>query len=334
MTGGIKSVVITGGAGFLGSALTAKLLFDGFQVCVLDNFLYGGDALLPFLSHPNFSWICADTSESGNIKEHFEKADVIIHCAAITGFPACQSIGRELAIRYNVEMAAACYKMAGEAGAGHFVFLSTYTAFGALGESAFVTENAPGNPQTVYAETKIEAEKRLMSLRDGGCPLTILRLADLYGLSPRTRFDVLINQMVWQALSRREIVIYQKGYWRSFIHISDAIQGILTTIQSPKEKTAGEVFNLGSNKGNCTKDELAAMVCELIPGTRISKKDISFGGYRRDLRGDFSKIKNNLGFDSIVTPRDGIVEIKSAILSGLIRDPEAEFHHNARFPVI
>jgi nucleoside-diphosphate-sugar epimerase len=328
-----KHILVTGGAGFIGSALTAKLLNEGYRASVLDNLFYGGDALIPFIGHPRFEWVQADAADISLVKSLIREGMTVVHLAGIAGFPACQTIGRELAYRYNVDTAAALYQAAFESGAVRFIFPSTYTAFGNPTESDSVTEQSPPNPQTLYAETKIAAEEKLKAIANPGCDLLILRMADIFGISGRTRFDALANQFVWNAVSRREIIIYQKGYRRSFLHIQDAVMGIILGIEASASSVKGEIFNLGDNRLNYTKDEIALLIQELIPGTRIIHKDMTFGGYRRDIHGDFSRIQKQLGFKARFDLPHGISEIKQAILTGLIRDPGADFHYNARFAV-
>ena len=223
MTDMARNVVVTGAAGYIGSSLTAHLLAQGYHVTAIDHLMYGGDSLIPFLYHPDFTWIPADVLNTRIIRPKLPENSVIVHLAAISGFPACQNIGRALAHSYNVDAALSVYKLACELHALSFIFPSTYTAFGSQDESKLVSETDPGNPQTLYAETKIEAEKLLLRQVQPCCPLVILRLSDVFGLSPRTRFDLLINQLVWQALNRREISIYQKSYWRSFLHITQNV---------------------------------------------------------------------------------------------------------------
>jgi nucleoside-diphosphate-sugar epimerase len=328
-----KKIVITGGAGYLGSAMIGNLLEKGYFVSVLDNFLYGGSSIIAYLDHPRFHWKRVDILGISDIETEFENTFATIHLAAIAGFPACQSIGREMAWRHNVDATLKIFEISKKKGASYFIFPSTYTAFGSEEQSILVNEKAPGNPKTVYAETKIEAEKQLLANQTDECSLIILRFADIYGLSPRTRFDALINQFVWQALNKREIVIFQKGYYRSFIHLRDAIRAVMYMLKAPREKIHNEIFNVGSDQGNFSKEQIAEVVGELIPGTRILRKDVTYGGYRHDIRADFSKIASVLDFKTTMDLKQGITEIKEGILSGLIRDPGSDCYFNARFPI-
>ncbi len=329
-----RLVLITGGAGYIGSALAGHLLSQGIHVKIADHFMHGGDSILGYFRHPHFSWKNVDICQYDQIPKLLQNVDTVIHLAGISGFPACQALGREMSMKYNVEASLHLYQTACRQGVNRFIFPSTYTAFGNSSEAELISETSPPNPQTLYAETKIEAERQLQLNADPTCALTILRLADVYGISPRTRFDALVNQFVWQALSRREIVIYQRGYWRSFIHINDVIHGFWTVSQAPVEQIHNQIYNWGDNRENYSKEDVAHLIGKMIPGTRIYQKDMTFGGYRRDLRGNFNKISSELH----ITPRyqlpEGIIEIRDAIHMNIIREPGTDFHYNARFPVI
>ncbi len=334
MTENQKRIVITGGAGYLGSLLTGNLLRNGYDVTVIDSFLHGGDAILGYLNLPSFHWENLDICQTADVSPHLDGVHGIIHLAGISGFPACQALGRELSRGYNVDATVNLLRAAKEQGVNRFIFPSTYLAYGSPDGNDPISESSPPNPQTLYAETKVEAEKHLLSVESGSCITTILRLADVYGISPRTRFDALVNQFVWQAMSRREIVIYQRGYTRHFIHIEDAVDGFRLILEAPVASVDHEVYNLGDDREYYSKQEVAEAISEIIPGTRIVHKDVSFGGVRRDLPGTFDKIRNRLGFAPRYTLREGILSIRNAIQKGLIREPGDEFHHNARFPLI
>ncbi len=161
----------------------------------------------------------------------------------------------------------------------------------------------------------------------------IFRIATLYGLSPRTRFDMIVNQFVLEAHTRRELLIYQRGYSRSFVHIQDAVRGIILGLQAPEEKIRGQVYNLGSEDGNLTKDQIVTLVLKRIPETIVHYKDMTFGGDMRDIRVSFEKIQRLLGFRSQLTVDDGVREVLHALRSGMIRDPQDGHYRNAQFIV-
>ncbi len=332
-----RHILVTGGAGYIGSLLTGELLRAGYSVTVMDDLLYGGESLLAYLPSPAFHFIKANVWEPRSIRtalrSDWPRPDAIIHLAAIAGFPACQALGRQVAWRYNVEATQHVYEQAVEMGVRRFVYVSTYSNYGLSPDGNPVTEDSPLTPQSLYAETKIASERFLLGQAAGPCAPLIFRLATVYGISPRTRFDMIVNQFVLEAYTRRELLIYQRGYSRSFVHIWDAVQGILLGLQAPDEDTRGQVYNLGSASGNCTKDQVVSWVLKRLPETVVIYKDMTFGGDMRDITVSFEKVQQRLGFQPRYSLDDGVREVLYALRSGLIRDPLHERYRNSRFIV-
>ena len=330
-------ILVTGGAGYIGSLLTAELLRVGYQVTVLDKLLYSGESLLGYLHDPNFHFTKADVTEPGavrsSLRRDWPKPDTVIHLAAIVGFPACQAVGKAAAWKYNVEATKMVFEQAASLGAGQFIFSSTYSNYGLSPDGKPVTEDSSLNPQSLYAETKVAAEEFLLSNRDSTCVPLIFRLSTLYGISPRTRFDLIINQFVLDAFTNRELIIYQRGYSRSFVHVRDVVRGLLLGIEAPKAKTRGQVYNLGTDQGNYTKDEIVGLVIKRLPDTVVTYKDLTFGGDMRDITVSFDKIHRNLGFEASLTAEDGVREVVNALRSGIFRNPHDERYRNAQFIV-
>ncbi len=330
----MSHVIITGGAGYIGSLLTSELLRLGHKVTVIDSLLFGGESLVGCMVHPNFRFVKADVTQPRailNAMRGEDQADALVHLAAIVGFPACQAIGRDAAWRYNVEAVQQVYGQAAELGVERFVFSSTYSNYGLSDDGSPVDESMHLNPQSLYAETKIAAEEYL--LKQTAVPPLIFRFATLYGISPRTRFDLILNQFVLDAFSKRELIIYQRGYSRSFLHVCDAVRGILLGLDAPLETVRGQVFNLGTPDGNLTKNEIVGLVLKRLPETQVIYKDLTFGGDMRDISVSFEKIKRELGFEATLTPDDGVREVLYALKSGLIKTPQDGRYRNARFIV-
>jgi len=330
-------ILVTGGAGYIGSLLTAELLRLGYQVTVLDSLLYGGESLLGFMHDPNFHFARADVTEPGairsSLRRDWSKPDTVVHLAAIVGFPACQAVGRQAAWKFNVDATKMVFEQADRLGSGRFVYASTYSNYGLSADGKPVTEESPLNPQSLYAETKIAAEEYLLSQRDSSCASTIFRLATLYGISPRTRFDLIINQFVLDAYSHRELIIYQRGYSRSFVHVQDVVRGLVMGMEAPHKKARGHIFNLGTVLGNYTKDEIVGLVVKRLPETVVTYKDLTFGGDIRDITVSFEKIRRELGFQASLSADDGVRDVVHALRTGLIRNPHDERYRNARFIV-
>lgn len=321
----MKHILITGGAGYIGSLLTSELLRLGYRVTALDSLLFGGEAIVPFLHHPNFHFVKTDVTESRAVKDSLKadwgKPDAVIHLAAIVGFPACQAVGKQVAWKYNVDSTKMVYEQATDLGVERFVFASTYSNYGLSQDGKPVTEESPLNPQSLYAETKIASEEFLLSQKDSPTAPLLFRFATLYGLSPRTRFDLIVNQFVLEAFTKRVLIIYQRGYSRSFVHIRDVARGVIMGLEAEQSKIRGQVFNLGTDNGNYSKDDIVRMVQKHIPRVEVEYKDFTFGGDMRDITASFAKIKSVLGFDTIIDVDDGIREVLFALKAGIITNP-------------
>lgn len=332
-----RHILITGGAGYIGSILTSELLRANYRVTVLDSLLFGGEGIVPFLNHPNFHFIKSDVTEPRAIrdasKHEWLKPSAIVHLAAIVGFPACQAVGKQVAWKYNFEATKTVFEQASDLGVERFVFASTYSNYGLSEDGKPVTEESPLNPQSLYAETKIAAEEFLLSQKDATCAPLLFRFATLYGISPRTRFDLIVNQFVLEAFTKRELIIYQRGYSRSFVHIRDVVRGVIMGLEAEENKVRGQVFNLGTDHGNYTKSDIVNLVLKRMPETVVEYKDLTFGGDMRDITVSFEKIKRVLGFDTTLDVDDGVREVLFALKSGLIRNPTDDRYRNAQFIV-
>ena len=332
-----KHILITGGAGYIGSLLTSELLRQNYRVTVADSLLFGGESLLSFLHHPNFHFVKTDVTEKRAVKDalkdEWQKPDALIHLAAIVGFPACQAVGKQVAWRYNVESVKMVFEQAADLGVERFLFSSTYSNYGFSESGEPVTEESPLYPQSLYAETKIAAEEYLLAQKDAPCAPLLFRFATIYGVSPRTRFDLIVNQFVLEAFTKQALIIYQRGYSRSFVHIQDVVRGVIMGLEAEQSKIRSQMFNLGTDSGNYSKDDIVRLVLKRMPHVTVEYKDLTFGGDMRDITVSFAKIKNVLGFDTTLDVDDGIRELLFALKTGIIRNPTDEKYRNAQFIV-
>lgn len=332
-----RHILITGGAGYIGSLLTSELLRQNYRVTLLDSLLFGGESILPFMSHPNFHFLKSDVTEPRAIrdavKKDWGKPDAVVHLAGIVGFPACQAVGKQVAWKYNVEATKLVYGQAADLGVERFVFASTYSNYGLSEDGKPVTEETALNPQSLYAETKIASEEFLLAQKDAVCAPLLFRFATLYGISPRTRFDLIVNQFVLEAFTKRQLIIYQRGYSRSFVHIRDVVRGVIMGLEAEHSKIRGQVFNLGTENGNYSKNDIVGFVLRRMPETIVEYKDLTFGGDMRDITVSFEKIQRVLGFETTLTVDDGVREVLFALKTGLIKDPTDDRYRNAQFIV-
>lgn len=333
-----RHVVIPGGAGYIGSMLVPALLSRGDWVTVIDKLLFGGESLLGYLSHPLFHFVHADVCESGVFERAIQEAKAkgapeptaVVHLAAIVGFPACKIAGKKVTWETNVNAVARFFQTANQTGVERFILSSTYSVYGIAEDDAPVKENSPLHPQSLYGESKIAAEDVLLqAAQTSACAPLIFRFSTLFGLSPRMRFDLIVNQFTMEAYSQGELMIFEGHHARAFVHIRDVVAGLLIGLDAPLEKIKGQIFNLGHDGGNYTKDEIAALICQVLPETKVRHEQMSFDGDMRNLQVSFDKIERELQFHTWYTVSDGICEIVQALHDGMISKPTRSIYRNA-----
>jgi len=305
-------VLITGGAGYIGSVLAAHLLRADYRVRVLDSLLSGGRSLLGMYNDPDFEFVRGDVREPRVAAEALGGVGAVVHLAAIVGEPLC-SKSPERARTTNLDATLALVDQAKTLGISHFIFASTCSNYGVSDVSVLADEKAVLNPVSLYSETKVEAEKYVTQ-----AGYTTLRLATVYGLSPCMRFDLLVNELVHNAIFKKWVVIYGPESWRPFVHVNDVARAFEAALAARGDVVSGSTFNVGSDSGNCQKRQLAELIQKHIPGADIEimtrKSD------PRDYRVSFKKIARVLGFQVSKTVEDGIVEIRDALVQGVVGD--------------
>jgi nucleoside-diphosphate-sugar epimerase len=333
-----RHICITGGAGYIGSMLCAELLKRGDWVTVVDSLLFGGESLLAFAHHPRFHFLQADVCEPAVVSQAVDGArgrafpdlSAVIHLAAMVGFPACQAAGREKVWRNNVEAVQRVLDEAERLGAGRMLFSSTYSVYGRAEAGQAVSEESPLNPQSLYGESKIAGEAVLIEQAAGAsCAPLVFRFATLFGASPRMRFDLIVNQFVLEAYIRRKLRIYQSDYHRTFLHVQDVVRGLVLGLEAPEEEINGEVYNLGDDDGNHTKEDVVGFIKEALPDTEVQYEDVHFNADMRDVRVSFAKVQRALGFHRRWTVPQGIDEVLGLLRTGLLGDPFADRFRNA-----
>jgi nucleoside-diphosphate-sugar epimerase len=232
-----------------------------------------------------------------------------------------------------VEATQRAYEQAVQLGAERFIYASTYTVYGFSASGSPVDEDTPLSPQSLYAETKAASESFLNEQAGSSTAPLIFRAATLYGLSPRTRFDMIVNQFVLEAFTKRELLIYQRSYSRAFIHIRDAARGLILGLEAPLEKISHQIFNLGSDEDNLTKNQVITAILKRIPETTVQYKDMTFGGDMGDITVSFARVRAQLGYKTMHKLDDGVREILNALRTGLIREPYNPRYRNAQFIV-
>jgi nucleoside-diphosphate-sugar epimerase len=315
-------VIITGGAGYVGSVLTALLLAKGHQVRVLDSLAHGGDSLLGAWCHPGFEFVRGDVRDHATVKAAVSGRDAVVHLAAIVGDPACAR-NPDLARAVNLDASLQLIEESQTAGVERFVFASTCSNYGKMKDTdAYVDEESELSPVSLYAETKVAVELALLKshLGNGWSP-TPLRFATVYGVSPRMRFDLTVNEFTMEMLTRKHLKVFGEQFWRPYVHVRDAARGIATVLQSPIEKVRGRVFNVGATDQNFQKQQLVKLIQPYAPDAVVEY--VRKTEDPRDYRVSFSRIAGELGFETSRSVPQGIEEIARLVSERVI----GEFDH-------
>jgi len=313
------NILITGGAGYIGSTLVPLLLASGHRVRVLDSLLHGGESLLGVWSDPNFEFIHGSICDRDNLKSAVAGMEGVVHLAAIVGDPACARTP-DLARNVNLESSLALIEESQKAGVSRFIFASTCSNYGKMKDaSRYVDEESELSPVSLYAETKVAVEKALLaSGRNGGWSPTPLRFATIFGVSTRMRFDLTVNEFTMELLTKKRLVVFGEQFWRPYVHVRDAARGIQLVLSSPSEKVAGNVFNVGSTDQNFQKQQLVDMIRPHAPDAVV--EFVHKTEDPRDYRVSFSRITDQLGFKITRTVAEGIEEVTHLVRSNVIQD--------------
>jgi nucleoside-diphosphate-sugar epimerase len=321
----IKSILVTGGAGYIGSVLTHKLVELGYNVRIIDSLIYGRDGISDLISKNSVELIEKDIRDEKTLNEAVKDIDCIIHLAAIVGDPFCKKIP-VAAKQINEDATKKLVNISKKQGVKRFIFASTCSNYGSA--STIVDENSPIQPLSLYSKTKVNSENFILNTKNSSFEPCILRFATAHGLSPRMRFDLLLQEFLRDAILDKKIRIYGPNFWRPFSHVDDISNACITTIKSSKNLISGQVYNVGNTSENYTKKMLAEIIQEFVPST-----EIEITGSKTDLRTykvSFDKIKNNLKFISKKTIRNSIQDILSKIEKGNLDPRASEFSNMSK----
>ena len=321
-----RNVLVIGGAGYIGSALLKKLLDRGYRVRLLDMLLYGTDAIKDILDHPRLEILQADFRHIDKVVDAMRGMDACIHLGAIVGDPAC-ALDEELTIEVNLMATRMIAEVAKGSGVSRFIFASTCSVYGASDE--LLDERSALNPVSLYARSKIASEQVLMEMADSSFVPTILRFGTIYGLSGRTRFDLVINLLTAKAMIDEKITVMGSDQWRPFVHVDDAALAVFKVLEAPLVVVRNQVFNVGSDEQNFTIGQIGEMIKRLVPAAELL--DLGPDGDRRNYRVDFARIRTALGFKPRWQVEDGIRQVIEAIQSGQVDDYRDARYSNVKF---
>jgi nucleoside-diphosphate-sugar epimerase len=306
-------IVVTGAAGYIGVAAVARLLAAGHEIHGLDCLRFGGTALLASYLTGRFTLTRCDIRDRRAVTQSMAGADAVIHLAGVVGDPACAA-EPGLAQEVNLDGALTVHELARDAGATRFVFASTCSVYGHCDAPA--DESSPLRPLSLYARTKAGAEAALLSAGTDAMATTVLRFATVYGLSPRMRFDLIVNTFVAQALTVGRIQVFAPTAWRPFIHVADVADAIAAVTQAPAGQVSGKVFNVGS-PDNWQLADVARLVASAC-GAGVEIDITPASGDPRDYRVSTGKLAAATGWTAARSLGGGIAELAGALSAGVL----------------
>lgn len=322
-----QTVLVTGGAGYIGSVLVRLLLRSGLRVRIIDNLTFGGEALLGVLSDPCLDFIFGDIRRPATVKAALSGVDSIVHLAAVVGDPACRQ-QPELAIAVNGQASELLLTKAIQTGVRRFIFASTCSNYGKMREDTACNEDSPLQPISLYAELKVAFEQCLLELDENSLTTVCLRFATAYGLSARPRFDLTVNEFTRDLYLRKPLEIYGEQFWRPYCHTGDLAQACYLALMAPEETVNRRAFNVGHTDENYRKKDLADLILSELPDRADLISYVQRDEDPRDYRVNCDRIRDTLGFIPRRRVIDGIREIIAALEQGIIIDPENSCYRN------
>lgn len=307
-----RKILLVGGAGYIGSVLSSYLLQHAYSVRVLDALLYqNGHCTLPYLSNPRYEFFYGDFTCEKTIAKSLQDITDVIILAGLVGDPITKKYP-ELSDAINLHGMKHFITHLSQYNLNKVIFISTCSNYGLMTNNALADEKTELKPLSLYAKAKVEMEKFILSQKntENYCA-TILRFATAFGLSPRMRFDLSVNEFVRALYLGNELVVYDQETWRPYCHVLDFALALKMVLEAPKEDVFFEIFNAGSEKNNYTKKMIVDAVLQYIPAGKVRYQQL--GSDPRNYRVDFQKIKNILGFEARFSVEDGIVEILTAL---------------------
>lgn len=311
----IETVLVIGGGGYVGSGLLEKLLSSGYKVRLLDLFMFGTDPISAVLHHRNLEVIEGDFRHVDKVVRAMHGVDAVVHLGGIVGDPAC-ALNEELTLEMNLYATRLIAECAKGNGINRFIFASSCSVYGASDD--VLDETSGLNPVSLYARSKIGSERVLQHLQDESFAPTILRFGTIYGLSGRTRFDLVVNLLSAKAVKEGKITVFGAEQWRPFVHVDDVSEAVYLMLKSPAKAVCGQIFNVGSDEQNCTLGDVGRLVQKVVPTAELIESDSD--GDRRNYRVSFSKIREAVGFKAQWTLEEGVKQVVRRLESGEIVD--------------
>ena len=308
----MKNILLIGGEGYVGNVLCQNLMQNNYSVISIDNLLYDNhQCVINKCYFNNYKFVFGDMCDDRLLKPLIDSSDIVILLAGLVGDPITKNFPKE-SHKINDEGVMKVIKICADSDIERFIFISTCSNYGLIKGNELADENHELNPLSLYAESKVKAEKYILSLKDKtDMNPTILRFATAFGLSPRMRFDLTISNFTRDLFLNNELIVYDANTWRPYCHVKDFARLIKTVIEAPLSKTSFEVFNVGGDSNNATKQMIVDKILNRVPNGRVVYQEN--GNDARNYRVSFEKIKSYFGFNPKYSIDDGINELIDSI---------------------
>ncbi len=322
----MNNILLIGGEGYIGNIIANDLLKRNLNVVSFDNLVYGNEAcVLSKSQFDNYRFVYGDMLEKSKIESEISNADAVILLAGLVGdpitkkYPNESEIINDFGVRNVIDI---CSKLNTE----NFIFISTCSNYGLIKEDQLANESFDLNPLSLYAKSKVNAEKYILSLKNKTkMNPTILRFATAFGLSPRMRFDLTISEFTRDIFLGKDLVVYDADTWRPYCHVKDFSRLIQYVLEAPKQKISWEVFNAGGDKNNATKKMIVENILKFIPDGKIKYQE--HGADPRNYKVSFEKVEMALGFKPKYSIQDGINEVMELLKNKVFKNVS----HNQNF---
>ncbi|MEK9627531.1 MAG: NAD(P)-dependent oxidoreductase [Nitrospinota bacterium] len=329
-----RKVLLIGGAGYIGSVMTGYLMEQGWRVRCFDNLIYENQGCVSFYwGQPNYEFFYGDLTDSAQLNPALEGVDDVVILAGLVGDPITKKYP-DLSNAINSDGILRLIHSLNGKGLNRVIFISTCSNYGLIESDATADETFELNPLSLYAKAKVAVEKELLSLQGKvDFHATVLRFATAFGLSPRMRFDLTVNEFTREMFLARELLVYDFETWRPYCHVKDFSRAVNKVLQADQDKVSFEVFNAGGDQNNFNKQAVVNEILKHFPSAPVKYKEK--GSDPRNYKVDFSKIKNVLDFEPEYSVSDGIEELIGALQQNIFSRVEQQpnFYHNLEIKI-